>query len=474
MSTFSEGFDVSHEKSVDSSKTVRIEEIQKQRSEFLAQRDRSKSRALRIVSHPMFDCASCFLILVNTGFNGLEVELETNYGPSDIPFMTLQHAFTIVFAAELLLRVFAFKSEFCYSKDVSWNLFDTIVVVVGVTEMLIDLLSKDGTGLDGTSQRMLRTIRVVRNLRIVRMLRFFYELRQMLLAVFGSMKTLMWLGILMALMLYFFALCLTSAVYDYLEGEGQFDKDEDLLRREFGSLMKTSLSLFKAITNGVSWGLVMDPLFRVGWAAVLMYMVYIVFAVFAFMNAVTSVFVDNSMRATQSKQEQRIHRELEVKEETERHLEQIFQDVDIDRSNKITEDELEAYLQDQRASAYFSTLGLGRPDASTLFKLFDTNDSGELDIDEFVTGCLRMKGEAKSIEIAELRKETNKIARRLNRFINHTHPLLNVIKDVTLDIFSRLGGSPDERESVRKGARSELRRNSDLPKLRFSTNSENF
>mmetsp|Transcript_33829 Transcript_33829/g.60197 ORF Transcript_33829/g.60197 Transcript_33829/m.60197 type:complete len:299 (+) Transcript_33829:1-897(+) len=285
------------------------------------------------------------------------------------------------------------------------------------------------------------------------MLLFFYELRQMLLAVFGSMKTLMWLGILMTMMLYFFSLCLTSAVYDFLDGEGEGDPDEALLRREYGSLMKTSLSLFKAITNGASWGQVMDPLSKIGWAIVLMYMVYIVFAVFAFMNAVTSVFVDNSMRATQSQQEQRIHRELEVKEETEKHLEQIFHDVDIDASGRITEEELEAYLEDQRASAYFSTLGLGRPDASTLFKLFDSDDSGELDIDEFVTGCLRMKGEAKSIEIAELRKETNKISRRLTRFMNFTHPILDCIKELSIDISTKVGGAPQELASVRRSVR---------------------
>merc|ERR1719476_204729 len=114
----------------------------------------------------------------------------------------------------------------------------------------------------------------------------------------------------------------------------------------------------------------MEPLGRISVILGFMYLVYIMFAVFAFMNAVTSVFVDNAMLASQSQQEQRIHRELEMREELSRHLEELFNEIDVDGSGMITVYELEAYLQDQRASAYFAAVGIRTSDAETIFKLF--------------------------------------------------------------------------------------------------------
>merc|ERR1719499_246899 len=34
-----------------------------------------------------------------------------------------------------------------------------------------------------------------------------------------------------------------------------------------------------------------------------------------------------------------------------------------------------------------------------LFRLLDVDDSGVIDVDEFVSGCMRMQGDAKSIDV---------------------------------------------------------------------------
>lgn len=387
-----------------------------------------------MVDHPCFDICSCMLILSSTAVNAAEVEAEAVRGPEavgDFPFGTITNVFAFCFLMEVILKLTALQLEFFYGEDWSWNLFDLALVVVGCVEVCVALLSQDGSFIDTAAQRTLRAVRVVRNLRIIRALRFFYELRQMLLAVFGSMRTLMWLGVLLSMLLYFFALCFTSAVTDYLTEEANRNvADREILKKEYGSLLATFLSLFKAITNGVSWGQVMEPLRRIGGVYVALYLGYILFAVFAFTNVVTSVFVDSAMRASQSQQDQRIGKELEKKQQLVRDLEAIFYEVDIDGSGFISSDELEFWFADERCQAYFFALGLDNSDAKKLFSFFDNDGSGNVDVDEFVRGCLRLKGEATSLQQHELKQSTDRILRRLTRFMTYVH-----------GEFQRLGGN---------------------------------
>lgn len=52
--------------------------------------------------------------------------------------------------------------------------------------------------------------------------------------------------------------------------------------------------------------------------------------------------------------------------------------------------------------AYFSAFGLDFSDVMTLFTLLDRNSDGCINRDEFLRGCLRLQGEAKSFDLATL------------------------------------------------------------------------
>merc|ERR1712151_241429 len=71
----------------------------------------------------------------------------------------------------------------------------------------------------------------------------------------------------------------------------------------------------------------------------------------------------------------------------------------------ISIDEFEKRLDDERVIAYFNALKLDVSDARTLFTLLDYDQSGEVAIDEFLTGCHKLKGESRSLDIAIMQYE---------------------------------------------------------------------
>merc|ERR1712113_880126 len=67
-----------------------------------------------------------------------------------------------------------------------------------------------------------------------------------------------------------------------------------------------------------------------------------------------------------------------------------------------------------------------------LFNLLDTDNSGSIDLDEFTFGCLRLKGEAKCMDIEDLRNKIFNIIPMVherieilgNELISHVHAQL--------------------------------------------------
>merc|ERR1712157_356755 len=80
-------------------------------------------------------------------------------------------------------------------------------------------------------------------------------------------------------------------------------------------------------------------------------------------------------------------------------IKSFFQQADADNSGQLSWEEFKTHLEDNRVKAYFQTLDLDIRKAHTLFKLLDRNGSGGVGIEEFLDGCLRLRGEAKSLDM---------------------------------------------------------------------------
>merc|ERR1719329_1794652 len=62
-------------------------------------------------------------------------------------------------------------------------------------------------------------------------------------------------------------------------------------------------------------------------------------------------------------------------------------------------------------TSLFKSLNICSSEAPLLYVLLDENEDGYLDYDEFINGALRLRGPARSLELAMFTKETTKAQR---------------------------------------------------------------
>merc|ERR1711879_76050 len=98
----------------------------------------------------------------------------------------------------------------------------------------------------------------------------------------------------------------------------------------------------------------------------------------------------------------------------------VFNDSDQDGSGQVTLDEFENLLKDHEMKAYLDAIGIDSSEAYGLFRLLDDDGSGTISVDEFVSGLLRVKGAAKSVDMVMLLYENRKLSKKMNRIFNET------------------------------------------------------
>ncbi|CAE7506028.1 CACNA1I [Symbiodinium natans] len=385
------------------------------------------SWAERMVRSKCFEWFSGSLILFNCIFIGWHTQMlashaieQTNLNMDPIvktsaEVLILQVGFTMCFLVELLVR---WKAEgltdFFRSSDVVWNILDIVCVLIGIVDasaeiaMLVNGLEEQ-TPLRGfTVMRVLRVVRIVRVVRVIRIMRFFRELRMMIFSTVNSLKSVVWVILFLFGLFYMFGVAFTSAVVSYLDTlEMRKQSESATLQLHFGTLDVSILTLYMAMSGGQNWHVYYDSLatMKGGEFWCLLYILYITFAMFAVVNIVTGVFVDTALQSSKNDREVVVQEELEQKHDYLRQLHQLFQAIDENSEGRITREVLQQAFKHETILAFFSHLKIDVPDATTLFDLLDFDQSGAIDLEEFLHGCYQLHGEATHLEAKMMQAE---------------------------------------------------------------------
>jgi len=393
----------------------------------------------RIVDNMFFETWCAVVILVNTAFLGVAADQAAkNSDPEAVPsFQSISSkCFSCWFACELVLRLLAYGRDFFTSAKRGWNIFDLLVVTVDLGMMLLSVLTEIPGNQFSSLLRSLRALRVTRAIRLFRLIHFVRELRMMIASVVSSAPSLVWSLVLFFAVSYIFGVYLMASVTSYLHTSGPEAEHFTEMKRRFGSMDKTLYTLFITAFGGISWYEISDPLLDIHWTNALLFCFYVFFESIAVMNIVTGIFVDSAIQAARSDKDEIIQEQLHHQKSELAILRQIFNECDDDGSGFLTLQEFDTHMRSSHVQGQFAALGISVEEAWGCFRLLDTDDSGTISVDEFITGCMRMKGNASAVDVATLLYENKRMTRIITHYNKQTEASFKRIHAWQVDILN--------------------------------------
>merc|ERR1719253_2079218 len=137
---------------------------------------------------------------------------------------------------------------------------------------------------------------------------------------------------------------------------------------------------------------------------------------FAVMNVITAVFCESAIASANSDEATTIERHLHSKKQYADTVRKLFACIDAHDTNSISYGQFQRYVNTEEAVAFFASLSIDVDDAWDLFRLIDSDKSNQIDVDEFVEGCIRLRGRATSLDLARLRDEMRRAHQKLLMF----------------------------------------------------------
>jgi len=339
----------------------------------------------QVVTSSAFDLAIGMIVCLNAISIGVQVQVNASGSKEELTFDIINVLFVVLFTAELLARLLVTQRQFFVGENVVWNLFDSLVVVWGLADLLIKtVMANPDSGMMDT----LSILRLGRLLRMLRLFRLIPALKQLCYLLLASASSFIWAALLMLIMMYCFAVFLTDQGTEFVR-RSEVPEDRVKVQEYWGSMGSSIKSLFMAMTGGIDWRHLVEHIGR-NWLTACVFYGYITFSVLVMLNLVTGVFVDGAQRIIKEDKENDVIRLAA----------EAFAKLDVDMSGDISFEEFSSHLEDDSILNYCEAVGMLPDQALDLFQVLDANDNGELSISEFVEGCLRLRSEARSYEVA--------------------------------------------------------------------------
>jgi len=420
-----------------------------------------KSIAHYITCHPIFIYGIMFIILFNLVSLGFEVDIAARVGAQDVPkwFDYMNLIVVCIFVLELGVNVTANGCwKFACGSDKIWNFFDLVIVAVSVVETAVNFFANSASASQVSPQhlrfmRPIRLFRALRGVRVMRLFRYVGALRTLLLSIMSSIASLFWTIVLLLLLFYSFGVLLTQLVSDHcryiaIDATGDPNASPQCSELEYStywsSVPESMLTLFMAISGGIDWDDGLRPLRTVSPVAVGALVLYIIITVFTVVNVVTGVFCNTAIESAAADKDIAVMKQMNKHAAQVQVLRHVFKEIDGKSQNAISMSDFEEAMAMHKLSSFFESMGISTQDVWTLFKVIDADGSGTIDMEEFVTGCMRFHGPAKSLDVAKMAFE-NEITRDAIKELDLT---LSEIKEQLEAISKNATASPMTRRTT--------------------------
>lgn len=361
----------------------------------------------RTIMSPPCEMAIATVIVCNAVYIGLATqwridEVSGRHALDSSRVRTMQvldFFFTAFYTVELLIKVVALRlKRIVFGRDKYWNFLDIGLVITGIYDLVGDATS-GGRRSNILWLRLLRLVRFGKMLRVVRVMRMFKELRIILASIVAGLRSFFWVFLVLLMLKYVFGLIFVQGVTNFLHEEENMEPAlREALLNDWGSIFDAMLTLYRPVSAGGPWGPTATRLRKVGFAYFLVFIVYLAFIIFALLKLLTGIFVQQAKEVSKFDRASLVHDRLAHMDKLTVEITGLFHYLDDDDSGKLSWDEFKGHLDDPLMRAYLANIELDVKDAERLFE-FLAADGVSVDIGEFVKGCDRIRGSARSSDI---------------------------------------------------------------------------
>lgn len=177
------------------------------------------------------------------------------------------------------------------------------------------------------------------------------------------------------------------------------------------------------------------------------FLVFFLVTTFGLLNLVVGVIVENTLTAAANNEEKIKKQQERDRARTLEYLREIFELADEDKSGTLELEEFQRSLEDPEVLKKLRLVDLPVEEAQALFMVLDADGSGSLSVDEFIGGCLRLKGNAKSKDLLAVQISVESMAKRidsLEALLKENEKKMDTLDKATIQMSRRYEVSVEE------------------------------
>ncbi|CAE7022037.1 Scn11a [Symbiodinium natans] len=374
-----------------------------------------RNRLRWLIQNQWFDFLIMGMILIHTLSIGAQINhlAATERTDGGRFWRSVDFFFCVFFAIEVAMKVYVYRMRFFTMRACAWNIIDLVLAILQIVEEVMALVaSATEEPYQNTSvMRAVRMMRGVKVLRLVRAVRYAGDLQLIVSCLILSLRTFLWSVLLLVMTIYVMAIYITQAC-NLRRFENPDAAGNDLLKKWWGDIFTSMLSVFQALSGGVDWNDVLQPIRAyVSSALAVFLVVYLAFCYLALLNVITGTFVETVGRQAN---------DLKVRTQILQ-ARRLFQQIDVDHSGFISLAEIQNQTATDAVIDFFESVDVDPSEAQYLLEVLDMDGSGTINFEEFLRGTLRLNGSARAADLLL-------VAREMKRFFVHTTAEMELIR----------------------------------------------
>lgn len=366
-------------------------------------------RVTALAKNDTFSYVVGLVILSNT----IVMWLEVDYSDWGI-WPMVEYTLLVFFMFELSVRLWAFGCGFFTGDDCASNIFDFVIVMFGVIDVVIrELMSFE----HGKLTKFVTLCRAMRLLRILRMVRVFKTFRQLYLLARGlvaSVVSVGWIAMLFLMVIVVFAIFFTN----FLGHSADSFQDAEAVRTYFGTVTASMTTLFQFVTLD-DWSHVARTVTDEEPIYFLFFVFYILITSFTILSVLTGVVSEKILSVSRGESDQMQKEAQEEREQLQGRASDLYKKAKRKSDGLIGKTQFrhlvtEDFVDTKKEFHYFG-LVMDDWEQDDMVNLFCTiaQDKPGLSEDEFFDGLLRLGGPAMAKDVLILQADVQAATKAL-------------------------------------------------------------